>query len=71
MSKTYVIRWASKSNGRMGTGTTRFEKEEAEQLAGELNADFPDIHHEVLDVGEESQVVPAMEAGVAEPVPVA
>jgi hypothetical protein len=68
MSKTYVIHWTSKNNGRMGTGTTRFEKEEAMQLAEELNADFPDIHHEVVNVGEENQVVPAMEAGVGEPV---
>jgi hypothetical protein len=71
MSKTYVIRWNSKSNGRSGMGTTRFDKEEADQLAEELNTDFPDIHHEVLNLGEENQAVPAMEAGVAEPVSVA
>jgi hypothetical protein len=62
MCKTYVIRWISKINGRMGTGTTRFEKEEAGQLAEELNADFPDIHHEVVNVGEENQAVPSLEA---------
>jgi len=70
MSKTYVIRWASKINGRLGMGTTRFEKEEAEQLAEELNADFPDIHHEVVNLGGENLAVPSLEA-VAEPVPVA
>ncbi|EEF62560.1 hypothetical protein [Pedosphaera parvula] len=57
MSKTYVIHWASRINGRMGKGTTLFEKQEAEQLVKELNHDFPDIHHEMVDNGNESQPV--------------
>ena len=33
MNKNFVIHWRSKSNGRVGTGTTRFDREEGEQLA--------------------------------------
>jgi MinD superfamily P-loop ATPase len=49
MGKTYVIHWTSKSNGRVGTGTTLFGKEEADHLVEELNRDYPDIQHEVVD----------------------
>lgn len=51
MSKTYVIRWRSKVNGRIGKGTRLFDKEEAESLVTELNTEFPDIEHEVVDAG--------------------
>jgi hypothetical protein len=57
--KTYAIRWKSSVTGNMGTGTKRFEKEEAELLASELNEGYPDIAHEA--------VIPAPEA--AEPAP--
>ncbi len=50
MSKTYVIQWKSKVNGRAGKGTKLFDIEEAEALAAELNQEYPDIHHEVLDM---------------------
>jgi hypothetical protein len=49
MSKTYVIQWKSKINGRAGRGTKHFSLEEAERLANELNVEYPNIHHEVLD----------------------
>ncbi|HEV2210031.1 MAG TPA: hypothetical protein VG167_14715 [Verrucomicrobiae bacterium] len=49
MSKTYVIRWKSKINGRAGKGTKLFDKGEAEQLVQELNREYPDIEHELLD----------------------
>lgn len=49
MSKTYVIQWKSKVNGRAGKGTKLFDLEEAEALAAELNLEYPDIHHEVLN----------------------
>ncbi|MDB6121191.1 MAG: hypothetical protein JWQ71_184 [Pedosphaera sp.] len=62
MSKTYVIHWASKSNGRVGLGTTLFEKEEAERLVEELNRDYPDIYHEVVDAPKEDQSQPPTEA---------
>lgn len=48
MSKTYVIEWKSKVNGRAGRGTKAFEREEAERLAAELNREYPDIEHEAV-----------------------
>ncbi len=44
----YVIRWKSKVNGRAGRGSKEFSQEQAEQLASELNAEYPDIEHEVI-----------------------
>jgi hypothetical protein len=49
MSKTYVIQWKSKINGRAGRGTKRFPLEEAQTLVSELNLEYPDIHHELSD----------------------
>jgi hypothetical protein len=46
--KTYAIHWKSAVAGTSGTGTNRFEKEEAERLAKELNESYPDITHEAL-----------------------
>jgi hypothetical protein len=60
MSKTYVIHWTSKLNGRVGQGAALFEKDEAERLAGELNRDYSDIHH---------QAVPAPAGAAPEPAP--
>ena len=55
--KTHAIQWKSSVTGSVGTGTKRFEQEEAERLATELNEDYPDIRHEA--------VIPALRA--AEP----
>lgn len=49
MSKSYVIQWKSSENGRAGKGSKLFELEEAEQLAEELNREYPRIHHEVVE----------------------
>ena len=49
MSKTYVIQWKSKINGRAGKGTKQFSLEEAETLVQELNQEYPNIHHEIMD----------------------
>ncbi len=49
MSKKYVIQWKSKVNGRTGRGTKLFDLHEAERLAAELNAEYPDIQHDILD----------------------
>ena len=49
MSNTYVIQWKSKVNGRAGRGTKQFSLEEAHLLANELNRQYPNIHHEVLE----------------------
>jgi hypothetical protein len=46
--KTYMIRWRSLINGTTGIGSYLFEKEDAEQLANELNQDYPGIHHEAV-----------------------
>lgn len=50
MSNTFVIQWKSKVNGRAGRGTKTFEKAEAEQLAEELNREYPQIEHEIVEV---------------------
>jgi len=49
MSKTYVIQWKSKVNGRAGKGTKLFDLDEAQELAAELNQEYPDIFHELLN----------------------
>ena len=46
--KTHVIHWISAVNGKAGTGTKHFEKEEAERLAAELNESYAEIDHEVI-----------------------
>ena len=47
-ARQHAIRWTSKTSGRMGTGTNRFTREEAETLAAELNKEYPEIEHEVV-----------------------
>jgi hypothetical protein len=64
--KTHAIHWKSNVTGTTGTGTNRFEKEEAEQLAKELNENFPDINHEVV-IPAPAAVPPAAELLTAEP----
>ena len=46
--KTYAIQWKSSVSGSTGTGTKRFEKEDAERLATELNEGYPEIDHEAV-----------------------
>jgi hypothetical protein len=46
--KKYAIYWKSVVSGQVGTGTKRFDKEDAERLATELNKDYPDIVHEAV-----------------------
>lgn len=60
MSKTYVIQWKSKINGRAGRGTKHFPFEEAETLVHELNREYPNIHHELVD-SESVSPVPSAE----------
>jgi hypothetical protein len=43
---SYVIQWRSKVNGRAGQGTKEFDRAEAEELAKELNQEYPQIWHE-------------------------
>jgi hypothetical protein len=49
MNKTYVIQWKSRVNGRTGRGTKHFDREEADRLAIELNREYPQIEHEVVN----------------------
>lgn len=46
--KSHAIHWKSNISGRIGTGTSLFEQEEAERLATELNLTYPDINHEAV-----------------------
>jgi len=49
MKKMYIIQWKSMVNGRAGKGTKRFDREQAEQLVEELNLEYPQIHHEMVE----------------------
>ena len=60
--KTYAIKWKSTVSGSGGIGTKRFEKEEAERLARELNEEYPEIDHEAV-----IPMPPVAEAAAAEP----
>jgi hypothetical protein len=46
--KEYAIHWKCLMTGTIGTGTKRFEKEEAQRLAKELNESHPKIVHEAV-----------------------
>ena len=50
MEKTYIIAWKSKSRGSVGRGKTIFTREEACQIAQELNEEYPDFFHEPLNL---------------------
>ena len=60
--KTHAIHWKSIVTGTIGTGTKRFEREDAERLATELNESYPEIVHEAV-----IPVPPAAESPAAEP----
>ena len=47
-TNNYAIHWTSTVSGTAGTGTKRFKQAEAEQLATELNRDYPEIEHEAV-----------------------
>lgn len=66
MNKMYVIQWKSKVNGRAGRGTKMFGREEAEQLARELNEEYPDIFHEPINL--EGRLPAPVPPETAEPV---
>ena len=50
MEKTYIITWKRKSHAASGRSKGVFTREEAEQLAEELNRDHPDFIHEALNL---------------------
>ncbi len=49
MNNNYVIHWKNSNNGRAGRGSKLFLKKDAEQLARELNHEYPQIHHEAAE----------------------
>jgi hypothetical protein len=49
MSKAFAIQWKSKVNGSTGRGTKTFDHEEAARLVEELNREYPQIEHEVVE----------------------
>ena len=49
MKTMYVIRWKSTVNGRAGKGTKLCARSEGQQLVEELNREYPQIHHELID----------------------
>ena len=50
MEKTYIIAWKCRSHAAFGRSKTLFTREEAEQLAEELNRDHPNFIHEPLNL---------------------
>ncbi len=69
MNKNYVIQWRSNANGRAGRGTKTFEKAEAEQLVSELNREYPQIIHEVVEAQAEVQEQPEEAASAPSNIP--
>jgi len=66
--KTHAIHWKSIVTGTIGTGTKRFEKDEAERLATELNENYPEIVHEaIIPIPAVAPVPLAVESPAAEP----
>ena len=59
LMKTHAIHWKSTVTGTIGTGTKRFEKEEAERLANELNESYPEIFHEAIIPSPTAAQLPA------------
>lgn len=49
MNKKYVIQWKSNVNGRAGKGTKLFDQEEGQRLVEELNFEYPEIEHELVE----------------------
>lgn len=64
MIRSYIIQWKSKVNGRAGRGTKHFSHEDAQRLVEELNVEYPQIHHEAVEV----EMAGATEMAHAEPV---
>ena len=57
MQNTYVIAWKSKSRGSVGRGKTLFSRQDAEQLAKQLNQDHPDFIHEPVNLDPSPTVI--------------
>jgi len=49
MKTMYFIRWKSTVNGRAGKGTKLFTRGDGQQLIEELNREYPQILHELVE----------------------
>ena len=67
MSKTYVIQWKSKVNGRAGRGTKHFSRDEAARLVEELNHEYPQIHHEMVSSQAATESQKSLDTAVLSP----
>lgn len=66
MNKKYVIQWKSLVNGRAGKGTKLFDQDQAARLVEELNLEYRNIHHEMVEADGEVELSPsAVRAGEA------
>jgi len=65
MENTHAIIWVAKHKETSGLGTKRFSREEAENLAAELNDSHPGFIHRAFDTATEDQrqVAAALKAG--------
>jgi hypothetical protein len=54
-NNAFVVRWKSKVNGRAGKGTKRFDRKQGELLVQELNREYPDIEHELIEAPESEE----------------
>jgi len=63
----YVIHWKSQVNGRAGTGTKLFDRNEAESLVAELNREYPQIHHEIWEAARAQSDEPSSRASDPSP----
>jgi hypothetical protein len=66
MENTFVIAWKDKTGERRGRGRKLLSKDEAEELAKELNREYPNFIHEAVNTDSESAVEPAPEPAAAE-----
>ena len=62
MERTYIIAWKSKIRPSAGQGKKLLTREEAEQLASELNHDHPNFVHEPVNLNLDASVSQPSEA---------
>ena len=55
MENTYAVIWIAKTRDKFGVGTKRFSKEEAEDLAAELNQSYSAFLHHAFDTATADQ----------------
>lgn len=62
MQNTFVISWKSKTGASAGQGKRFFSQEEAQQLADELNRDYPEFTHEAFNTAPAATAEASAEA---------